>query len=80
MSDKSQSENSKETDLGHKVSEEWKKVKKNVKKMAEKVNDPREKMVEVYQESKNHTDVLLLGLCMGFSAIILAYIIIKMIF
>ena len=72
-------------DLRQIVAEEWNKFTKNIpdvinsvpwdwENIKQKAKAVRDKLMEVYQESKNHKDVALLGLCMGFSAIILAYL------
>ena len=89
MSDKSQEKNSKKTkqpqpqDLRQKVIEEWNKFTKNIpdviENIKEKAKAARDKLMEVYQESKNHKNVALLGFFMGFSVIILGYGIMKMI-
>ena len=44
-----------------------------------KIKEAKDKMVELYQESKNHPHVVLLGVILGFSVIILSYGIMKMI-
>ena len=46
--------------------------------VVERAKEARDKLVEIYQESKNHKDVALFGFCFGFSVIILAYGILKM--
>merc|ERR1711934_500418 len=47
--------------------------------MMKRAKEARDKMVELYQESKKHSQVVLLGVIFGCSVIILAYGIMKMI-
>ena len=47
--------------------------------MVKRVEQVRDKMVELYQESKKHSQVVLFGVIFGSSVIILAYGIMKMI-
>ena len=75
-------ENSKsQQDLGQKVTEEWNKFTKNIPDFKKEIEDiinsggaekdnmmkrARDKMVELYQESKNHPQVFILGMILAF--------------
>lgn len=93
MSDNSKNSKSPE-DLGQKVTDEWNKFTKNIPDVKKEIEDiinsvgeekdsmvkrVRDKMVEFYQESKKHSQVVLFGVIFGSSVIILAYGVMKMI-
>ena len=47
--------------------------------MVKRVKEAKDKMLEVYQESKQHSKMVLFGVILGSSVIILAYGVMKMI-
>ena len=77
-------------DLRQIVAEEWNKFTKNIpdvinsvpwdwENIKQKAKAVRDKLMEVYQESKKHSQLVVFGVIVGISAIILAYGVMKII-
>ena len=88
------SDNSKNSNLGQKVTDAWDQFTKNSHDFEKEIEDminsagqetdsmlkrAKDKMAEFYQESKKHSQLVVVGVIVGISAIILGYGVMKII-